>query len=166
MPSAAKSTAKLDCIKSSNSSLTVFNFSLTLATPSCPTICRDGGFSWPPMAVIAYIVSAVRTSKCAALSGGYVEITSGTEKGPCSPGFAPDCPRFGCPRECSSVALYGVLGKRGMRRLRRTRNNGAWFTDGEYAGTIGGTLVTRLVRMPISMLHSRMVSLTLNGAIS
>lgn len=93
-------------------------------------------------------------------------MTSGTEKGPCSPEFAADCPRFRCPWECSAVALYGVLGRRGMRRFKRTRNRGAWFADGEYAGTMGGTLVTRFVRMPISMLHSRIVSLTLNGAIS
>lgn len=31
---------------------------------------------------------------------------------------------------------------------------------------MGGTLVTRLERMPISMLHCKIVSLMLNGAIS
>lgn len=43
--SGAISAAQLAWMKSSNSSLTVFSFSLTLATPSCPTMCRDGGFS-------------------------------------------------------------------------------------------------------------------------
>jgi hypothetical protein len=38
--------------------------------------------------------------------------------------------------------------------------------DGEYAGKIGGTLVTRLVRIPISMLHWKIVTLMLKGATS
>lgn len=46
------------------------------------------------------------------------------------------------------------------------RNRGAWVAEGEYMCDMGGTLVTRLVRMPISMLHWKMVSLRLKGAIS
>jgi hypothetical protein len=71
-------------MKSSSSSLTVFSFSLTLATPSCPTICREGGFSWPAIDVMAYTVSETKTSRCAELNGGCIETTSGTENGPFS----------------------------------------------------------------------------------
>lgn len=57
-------------------------------------------------------------------------------------------------------------GSWGMSRFNIPLKRGARFIEGEYAGSIGGTLVTRFVRMPISMLHCRIVSLTLNGAIS
>lgn len=46
------------------------------------------------------------------------------------------------------------------------RKSGARFLEDEYAGTIGGTLVTRFVRIRISMLHWRMDTFVLNGAIS
>ena len=44
-------------------------------------MCLAGGFSCPPMAVIACTVSAVRISRCARLRGGYRETTSELEKG-------------------------------------------------------------------------------------
>ena len=47
------STAALLATKSSSSSLTVLSFSLTVAVPSRPTMCRAGGLSWPPIAATA-----------------------------------------------------------------------------------------------------------------
>jgi hypothetical protein len=47
------STALLHSTKSSSSSLTVLSFSLTVVTPSNPTMCRAGGLSWPPIATTA-----------------------------------------------------------------------------------------------------------------
>lgn len=46
------------------------------------------------------------------------------------------------------------------------RKRGALFSDAEYAGKIGGTLLMRFVRMQISMLHWRMETLMLKGATS
>ncbi|KAI7506418.1 hypothetical protein KC367_g142 [Hortaea werneckii] len=53
------STALLHSTKSSSSSLTVFNFSLTVCTPSNPTMCRAGGLSCPPIAATACTRSRV-----------------------------------------------------------------------------------------------------------
>lgn len=95
---------------------------------------------------------------CAELSGGYVDRTSGPEKGPSS-------------AELAWLGSWGPspptgLGRRGISRFRIPRNRGAGLFADEYAGMMGGTLVTRFVRIPISILHWKIVSLTLNGAIS
>lgn len=87
-------------------------------------------------------------------------MTSEAENGPSSielPWFDPfDEPAEDCV----------LLDRRDTSRFRIPRKSGAWLAADEYTGPMGGTLVTKFVRMPISMLHWKMVSLMLNGAIS
>lgn len=82
-PPPSISTPALHSTKSSNSSLTVFNFSFTLATPSNPTMCLAGGFSCPPTAVTAWIVSAINNLFISAGKDGYTTSTLSAEEREC-----------------------------------------------------------------------------------
>lgn len=99
-----------------------------------------------------------------------METTSGTENGPFSIELTLELTSLSFDRLAVAVVpdipSDTASGSWGTRRLSIPRKRGALLFAGEYAGKIGGTLVTRLVRMPISMLHWTMVSLRLNGAIS
>lgn len=87
-------------------------------------------------------------------------MTSEAENGPSSIEFPWFEPLADSADDCV------LLDRRETSRFMIPRNSGAWLAADEYTGPIGGTLVTRFVRMPISMLHWNMVSLMLNGAIS